>query len=164
MLIREASKADLPAILEIYNDAVTSSTAIWNEIVVDLENRKDWLAARRAKGFPVLVAETDGVVSGYASYGDWRAFDGYRHTVEHSVYVEKSRRGAGTGRALMEALLDYARNAGVHVMIAAIEGENSASIKLHETLGFQHTGRYPEVGTKFGRWLDLVTMQYLFRD
>lgn len=155
--------ADLPAILEIYNDAVTSSTAIWNEIVVDLDNRKDWLAARRAKGFPVLVAETDGVVSGYASYGDWRAFDGYRHTVEHSVYVEKSRRGAGTGRALMEALLAYARNAGVHAMIAAIEGENSASIKLHETLGFQHTGRYPEVGTKFGRWLDLVTMQYLFR-
>ena len=81
MLIRDAVEADLPAILEIYNDAVMNSTAIWNEIVVDLDNRKTWLAARRAKGFPVLVAERDGVVLGYASYGDWRAFDGYRHTV-----------------------------------------------------------------------------------
>ena len=164
MLLREAREADLPAILEIYNDAVISSTAIWNEIVVDLDNRKAWLAARRAKGFPVLVAEKDGDVIGYASYGDWRAFDGYRHTVEHSVYVEKSRRGGGVGRALMDALLVHAGAAGVHVMIAAIEAENTGSIKLHEKLGFRHTGRYAEVGTKFGRWLDLVTMQYLFSD
>nr|WP_272212573.1 GNAT family N-acetyltransferase [Marinicella sp. W31]MDC2878487.1 GNAT family N-acetyltransferase [Marinicella sp. W31] len=162
MLIRDAGAADLPAILEIYNDAVLHSTAIWNEILVDLENRKSWLETRHARGFPVLVAEQDGTVIGYASYGDWRPFDGYRHTVEHSVYVHKDCRGAGAGRLLMEALLAHARQAGVHAMIAAIEGDNKASIALHERLGFFHTGRYPEVGTKFGLWLDLVTMQYRF--
>lgn len=164
MLIRDAVEADLPAILEIYNDAVMNSTAIWNEIVVDLDNRQTWLAARRAKGFPVLVAEREGVVLGYASYGDWRAFDGYRHTVEHSVYVRSDARGGGIGRALMEGLLAYAKKAGVHAMIAAIEAGNTGSIALHEKLGFFHTGRYPQVGTKFGRWLDLVTMQYLFAE
>lgn len=164
MLIRDATEADLPAILEIYNDAVIHSTAIWNEITVDLGNRKAWLAARRAKGFPVLAAERDGAVLGYASYGDWRAFDGYRHTVEHSVYVDKEARGGGIGRALMEALLARAKEAGVHAMIAAIEADNAPSIALHERLGFFHTGRYREVGTKFGRWLDLVTMQYRFAD
>ncbi|WP_180898529.1 GNAT family N-acetyltransferase [Martelella soudanensis] len=164
MLIRDAGEADLPAILEIYNDAVIHSTAIWNEIVVDLDNRTAWLAARRARDFPVLAAERDGVVLGYASYGDWRAFDGYRHTVEHSVYVRSDVRGGGIGRALMEALLVYAKNAGVHAMIAAIEAGNAPSIALHERLGFFHTGRYPQVGVKFGRWLDLVTMQYLFAE
>ncbi|WP_319519138.1 GNAT family N-acetyltransferase [uncultured Martelella sp.] len=164
MLIRDAKEADLPVVLEIYNDAVLHSTAIWNEILVDLENRKAWLAARNARGFPVLVAEREGAVIGYASYGDWRPFDGYRHTVEHSVYVHKDRRGGGAGRALMEALLAHARQAGMHAMIAAIEGDNTASIALHERLGFFHVGRYPEVGTKFGRWLDLVTMQYRFAD
>jgi len=164
MLIRDAVEADLPALLEIYNHAVVNSTAIWNEIIVDLENRKGWLAARHDKGFPVLVAENDeGVVIGYASYGDWRAFDGYRHSVEHSVYVHAEKRGGGAGKKLMQALLERARENGVHVMIAAIEAENAVSIKLHERLGFEHTGRYSEVGTKFGRWLDLVTMQYLFK-
>ncbi|QQM31479.1 N-acetyltransferase [Martelella lutilitoris] len=164
MLIRNAREADLPAILEIYNDAVLNSTAIWNDILVDLDNRKAWLEARAARGFPVLAAERDGAVIGYASYGDWRPFDGYRHTVEHSVYVHRDCRGGGAGRRLMEALLDHARENGVHAMIAAIEGENITSIALHERLGFFHVGRYPEVGTKFGRWLDLVTMQYRFGD
>ena len=162
MPIRHAIETDLPVILDIYNDAVINSTAIWNDIVIDLDNRKTWLAARHARGFPVLVVEEDGKVAGYASYGDWRPFDGYKHTVEHSVYVHKDHRGRGHGRKLMEALLDHAGEAGVHAMIAAIEGENAASIALHEKLGFAHIGRYPEVGTKFGRWLDLVTMQYTF--
>ncbi|AJY45655.1 GNAT family N-acetyltransferase [Martelella endophytica] len=162
MPIRHATEADLPVILDIYNDAVINSTAIWNEIVIDLDNRKAWLAARQARSFPVLVAEEEGRVAGYASYGDWRSFDGYKHTVEHSVYVHKDHQGRGHGRKLMEALLDHAGEAGLHAMIAAIEGENAASIALHEKLGFVHIGRYPEVGTKFGRWLDLVTMQYTF--
>lgn len=165
MHIREATEADLPVILEIYNHAVVHSTAIWNDIVVDLDNRKAWLSARRAKGFPVLVAEADdGSVAGYASYGNWRDFDGYKFTVEHSVYVHESRRGGGVGKLLMGALLEHARAAGIHAMIAAIEGGNTVSIGLHERLGFVRIGHYPEVGTKFGRWLDLVTMEYLFRD
>jgi phosphinothricin acetyltransferase len=157
--IRDASEADLPGVLDIYNDAVANTTAIWNETLVDLVNRQEWLAARRARGFPVLVAVVDGKVAGYASYGDWRAFDGYRHTVEHSVYVHRDARGLGIGRSLMRALITRAAQAGVHVMIAAVEAENTASIRLHESLGFRVVGRFSEVGTKFGRWLDLTCLE-----
>ncbi|TCV71420.1 MULTISPECIES: GNAT family N-acetyltransferase [Neorhizobium] len=158
-LVRDATEADLPIIMEIYNDAVANTTAIWNDVLVDLQNRKEWFAARKAKGFPVLVAELDGKVAGYASYGDWRAFDGYRHTVEHSVYVHRDARGGGIGRLLMQELIARAASNGVHVMIAAIESENDASIRLHEKLGFRIAGKFSEVGTKFGRWLDLTCME-----
>ncbi|WP_313194105.1 N-acetyltransferase family protein [Shinella zoogloeoides] len=157
--IRDAAEADLPGIMDIYNDAVANTTAIWNEAVVDLENRKAWFTARRERGFPVLVAVRGRQVLGYASYGDWRAFDGYRHTVEHSVYVQKDARGSGTGKRLLKALIDRASFNGIHVMIAGIEAENTASIKLHEKLGFRVVGRFSEVGIKFGRWLDLTCME-----
>jgi L-amino acid N-acyltransferase YncA len=157
--IRDAVEADLPGILDIYNDAVTNTTAIWNEAVVDLANRKAWFSARRERGFPVLVAVRGKQVIGYASYGDWRAFDGYRHTVEHSVYVRSDARGTGTGKRLLKALIDRASFNGVHVMIAGIEAENTASIKLHEKLGFRVVGRFSEVGIKFSRWLDLTCME-----
>ncbi|MFC3163767.1 GNAT family N-acetyltransferase [Ciceribacter thiooxidans] len=159
--IRDATEADLAVIRDIYNDAVEHTTAIWNEQLIDVENRRAWMELRRAKGFPVLVAELDGKVAGYASYGDWRAFDGYRHTVEHSVYVHKDARGAGIGKALMEALIGRAREGRVHVMIAAIEAGNTASIRLHERMGFRLVGIHREVGTKFGRWLDLAMMELM---
>ena len=158
-LVRDATEADLPIIMEIYNDAVANTTAIWNDVLVDLQNRKEWFAARKAKGFPVLVAELDGKVAGYASYGDWRAFDGYRHTVEHSVYAHRDARGGGIGRLLMQELIARAASNGMLVMIAAIESENDASIRLHEKLGFRIAGKFSEVGTKFGRWLDLTCME-----
>ncbi|KEC76073.1 UNVERIFIED_ORG: phosphinothricin acetyltransferase [Rhizobium esperanzae] len=159
VLIRDATEADLPAIREIYNHAVEHTTAIWNETLVDLDNRREWMRARQGRGFPVIVAELSGKVAGYASYGDWRAFDGYRHTVEHSVYVDKDCRGAGIGETLMRELIVRAAAADVHVMIAGIEAENTASIRLHEKLGFRIAGRFSEVGTKFGRWLDLTCME-----
>ncbi|MGV1870457.1 N-acetyltransferase family protein [Agrobacterium rosae] len=157
--LRDATVDDLPCIMEIYNDAVLNTTAIWNEILVDLENRKEWFKIRKDRGFPVIVAIKDGAVAGYASYGDWRAFDGYRHTREHSIYVHKNARGAGLGKLLMQALIDHAKTNDVHVLIGAIESENTASIRLHETLGFRVAGRFSEVGTKFGRWLDLTCME-----
>ena len=157
--IRDAVEADLPGIMDIYNDAVANTTAIWNEAIVDLANRKAWFSARRERGFPVLVAMRGKQVIGYASYGDWRAFDGYRHTVEHSVYVRGDSRGTGTGKRLLKALIDRASFNGVHMMIAGIEAENNASIKLHEKLGFRVVGRFSEVGIKFGRWLDLTCME-----
>ena len=159
VIIRDATETDLPIIRDIYNDAVEHTTAIWNETLVDLDNRIAWYQARKARGFPVLVAERDGRVLGYASYGDWRAFDGYRHTVEHSVYVDKDARGAGAGKKLMQALIAHATEAGMHVMIAGIEAENMASISLHAGLGFKMVGRFSEVGIKFGRWLDLACME-----
>ncbi|MCJ8517374.1 phosphinothricin acetyltransferase [Pseudorhizobium tarimense] len=158
-VIRAATEADLPAIMEIYNDAVANTTAIWNDNQVDLANRQEWFKARQAKNFPVLVAELGGQVAGYASYGDWRAFEGFRHSVEHSVYVHKEHRGAGLGRHLMTALIAVAGERSIHVMIACVEAGNAASVRLHESLGFRNVGTFSEVGTKFGRWLDLTCLE-----
>jgi L-amino acid N-acyltransferase len=159
ILVRDAVEADLETIRDIYNHAVEHTTAIWNETLVDVENRRQWWQARVAKSYPVLVADRDGKALGYASYGDWRAFDGYRHTVEHSVYVDKDARGLGLGEMLMRALVARASTGGIHVMIAGIEKENAASIRLHEKLGFRTVGTFSQVGTKFGRWLDLTCME-----
>lgn len=157
--IRPATEADIPAILAIYNDAVLNTTAIWNETPADLDNRRAWFATRKAQGYPVLVADSGGGAIGYASFGDWRSFEGYRHTVEHSVYVANGVRGGGIGSALVLALLEAARGLGKHVMLGGIEAGNVASIRLHEKLGFVETARMPGVGVKFGRRLDLVFMQ-----
>jgi len=158
--IRDATPEDMEAVCEIYNDAVENTTAIWNEVRVDVANRVDWLAARRKAGFPVLVALNQaGVVVGYASFGDWRAFDGYRHTVEHSVYIRNDQRGQGIAGVLMKALIERAGELGKHIMVGAIEAGNTSSIRLHEKLGFEQVGLMKEVGMKFGKWLDLVFMQ-----
>jgi L-amino acid N-acyltransferase len=159
VIVRPAGDADLAAILAIYNDAVRDTTAIWNDTVVDLDNRRAWWLARTAQGYPVLVAEFAGAIVGYASFGDFRAFDGYRHTVEHSVYIAAGARGRGIAPLLIGALVERARALGKHVMIAGIAADNDVSLRLHARLGFIETGRLPEVGRKFGRWLDLVFMQ-----
>ncbi|MBP0599804.1 N-acetyltransferase [Herbaspirillum sp. LeCh32-8] len=165
MLIREANAGDVPGIAAIYNDAVNNTTAIWNETPVSEQNRLEWLNTRQASGYPVLVAVSPAdEVLGYATFGDWRAFDGYRHTVEHSVYVHKDRRGAGIGKQLMQVLIDKARALGKHVMVAGIEANNRGSVALHEKLGFEHVGHLKQVGTKFGQWLDLAFLQLTLDD
>jgi L-amino acid N-acyltransferase len=158
-IIRPAVEADLPAILAIYNDAVAKTTAIWNDQPVDLANRRAWFVGRVGQGFPVLVAEEDGLTVGYGSFGDFRPFDGYRFTVEHSVYVAEGVRRRGIASALLASLEERARDMGKHVMVGGIASDNDASLRLHERLGFVETGRMSEVGFKFGRWLDLVLMQ-----
>jgi phosphinothricin acetyltransferase len=161
-IIRDAVPADLPAVRDIYNDAVLNTTAIWNEQPVDLANRQAWFDARQAQAYPILVAvdQLDAVV-GYASYGDWRPFEGFRHSVEHSVYVRADQRGNGLGPKLLTELIERARAGNKHVMVAAIESGNTASIRLHDRLGFKITGQMPQVGIKFGRWLDLTFMQVI---
>ncbi len=161
MIIRDANHGDIDEVAAIYNDAVTQTTAIWNEATVDAANRSAWLADRQRAGYPLLVAvdAQDGVL-GYASFSDWRAWDGYRHTVEHSIYVRADRRGTGIGEALLVALIDRAREIGKHVMVAGIEAKNAGSIRLHEKLGFEHAGHLKQVGAKFGQWLDLVFLQF----
>ena len=157
--IRPATEADLPAILAIYNDAVVNTAAIWNDDIVDLDNRIAWFRTRLGQGFPVLVAVEGETVLGYASYGDFRAFQGYRFTVENSIYVATSARGKGAGSALLSALVDAAKEQGKHMMVAGIEAGNDVSIRLHEKQGFVETARMPELGFKFGRYLDLVFLQ-----
>ncbi|ADO48621.1 GNAT family N-acetyltransferase [[Enterobacter] lignolyticus] len=159
MTIRYACKDDCAAIAEIYNHAVVHTAAIWNDQTVDTDNRIAWYEARQLLGYPVLVSEDNGVITGYASFGDWRAFDGFRHTVEHSVYVHPQHQGKGLGRLLLTRLISEAKRVGKHVMVAGIESQNAASLKLHASLGFITTAQMPQVGTKFGRWLDLTFMQ-----
>jgi len=162
MIIRDAISADLPAIRDIFNDAVLNTTAIWMDSTVDLANREAWFAARAQQGYPILVVLDDSSdVVGYASFGDWRPFDGFCNTVEHSVYVRADQRGKGLGPLLMQALIGRAKACGKHVLVAAIESGNAASIRLHERLGFSITGQMPQVGRKFGRWLDLTFMQLI---
>ena len=159
VIIRPAAETDLAAILAIYNHAVAHTTAIWNETHADIANRKTWFAARAAQAYPVLVAEEEAIVVGYGSFGDFRPFDGYRFTVEHSVYVAEGKRRRGIATALLTALTERAREMGKRVMVAGIASDNDASLRLHERHGFFETGRMPEVGFKFERWLDLVLMQ-----
>ena len=115
--------------------------------------------SRVEAGHPVLVALRDGAVLGYAGYGPFRPYDGYRETVELSVYVAQDSRRMGIAGALMTALEAEARKRGVHVMVGGIAAENEASIRLHLRHGFVETARMPQVGRKFGRYLDLVFMQ-----
>ena len=164
MHIRDAEILDLETIAEIYNDAVVNTTAIWNETTVDVDNRAAWLAERLRAGYPVIVASSDDGVLGYATFGDWLPYDGYRYTVEHSVYVRGDQRGRGIGKTLMIELIERARALGKHVMVAAVESENVGSIALHARLGFVETGRMTQVGTKFGRWLDLTFLQLTLDD
>ena len=159
MNIRPATDADLDAVLEIHNAAIRDSLAIWSEHEVDRSDRERWLAEQHANGHPAIVAEINGVVAGYASYSQWRGKSGYRYTVENSVYVASGFQRQGIARLLMVELLDIARQRGMHVMIAAIEAGNTASIALHEQLGFEPPVIMREVGTKFDRWLDLALMR-----
>ncbi len=159
MLIRAARADDLVAICAIFNAVIVTTTASFTTATVDLANRTAWMQGRVAKGFPVLVAVVDGQVAGYASYGPFRAGEGYDQTVEHSVHVTAEFRAQGMGRALLTALIAHARAAGRHVMVGAIDADNAASLALHLTAGFVSVGHLSQVGFKFGRWLDLVLVQ-----
>jgi L-amino acid N-acyltransferase len=158
LTIRHATEADLSAILAIYNDAVMKTTAIWNEAPSDLASRQVWFAQRKSAGFPVLVADDDKVL-GYGTFGEFRPFEGYRYTVEHAVYVLDEAQGRGIGKMLLQELIKEARRLGKRVMVGAIDASNYASLALHETMGFEETGRMPGVGEKFGKRLDLVLVQ-----
>jgi phosphinothricin acetyltransferase len=158
MLIRDATEADLPGILTIYNQVIATSTAVYTETQSTLEDRRAWFAARRAANFPVLVADQDSLL-GFASFGDFRPWPGYARSVEHSVHVSEAARGRGIGTALVQRLIAEAQTRGKHVMIAGIDGTNTASIALHRKLGFTEAGRLREVARKFGTWLDLLFMQ-----
>ena len=161
VIVRDAGEADLPAILEIYNAAVLNETSIWNDDVSDLADRRAWWQARTAQGFPVYVADVDGAVSGYGTFGEFRANQGYRFAVEHSIYVPATAQRRGIGSVLLTRLIAEARRTNKHAMVGGIASDNVGSIALHQRFGFVETGRLPQVGFKFGRWLDLVFMQKL---
>ena len=157
--IHTATRDELPQILAIYNEVIRNTTAVYSDSEVTLEDREKWFEAKLAQGYPVLVATDSSGVAGFGTFGDFRAWPCYRHSVEHSVHVRADRRRRGVGRALVLALIEAAAAMQKHVMIAGIDAENVISISLHEDLGFEVVGHFREVGRKFGRWLDLKFMQ-----
>lgn len=167
MTVRDAVADDAAAIAAIQNALLDSTAIEWTDVPHTIDGRREWIARHQAAGEAVVVAEVDGEVVGFGAWGDFRdstRWPGYRVVAEHTIHVRESHWGAGVGRLLLDALVDSARRAGKHVLVAAIDGDNDASIRFHERLGFVEVARMPEVGTKHGRWLDLVLLQLRLDD
>ena len=171
--IRDATEDDLPSILEIYNEAILNTTANWSDEPVDMDDRRQWMRDLQANGFPLFVAVPIGgedrtdtpltkqspPVLGYAGYGTFRGKSGYRFTAEVTIYTHVEARGQGVGSTLMQKVIDTAIEKGLHTLVGGIDGGNSTSIRFHEKFGFVEMARMPEIGYKFGRWLDLTFLQ-----
>ncbi|MFT3956738.1 MAG: GNAT family N-acetyltransferase [Piscinibacter sp.] len=150
------------AILDIFNEAIETSTALYDYRPRPLASMEPWFAAKDKGNFPVIgVEDGAGTLVAVGSFGTFRAWPAYKYSVEHSVYVHKDHRDQGLGLKVMQALLAAARERQVHAMVGGIDAGNAGSIALHERLGFRHVGTLPQVGFKFGRWLDLAFYQLL---
>jgi len=160
MQIRDAVQADFDQITAIYNEVLTNSTAIYNDRPATVEERISWWRSRIAQDFPVLVATDGAHIAGFATFGDFRAWPGYRFTVEGTVHIHAGSRGHGVGTELLKAILAGAKAMGKHVMMAGVDSDNTASLRFLERFGFERAGHLREVGYKFDRYLDLVFLQY----
>ena len=150
------------AILDIFNEAIVNSTALYDYNPRTLDSMVSWFATKAAQHFPVIGAINEAnTLLGFASYGTFRAWPAYKYTVEHSIYIYPEHRGKGIGCALMQQLIAAAMARQYHVMIGGIDVTNTASIALHQQLGFVHAGTIKHAGFKFGRWLDLAFYQLL---
>ncbi|MCX6006613.1 MAG: GNAT family N-acetyltransferase [Chloroflexi bacterium] len=163
VVIRKASAADVLAITEIYNDAILNLTATFDTQPKTLEEQNKWFEDHRAQ-FPVLVAEQEGRIAGWASLSRWSDRCAYSGTAEGSLYINAKDRNTGLGRKLLSAILDEGQKVGLHTVIARIVEGNAASIHLCESLGFTHIGTMREVGRKFGKLLDVQMMQKIFTE
>ena len=151
-----------PAILAIFNDAIANSTALYEYEPRTMNTMRTWFEAKAKGRFPVLGLESDeGKLMGFASYGTFRAYPGFKYSVEHSVYVDSRFRGRGVGRRLLGEIIEAAKSQEYHMMIGGIDADNEASIALHKSLGFTHCASIKQAGFKFGRWLDLEFYQLL---
>ena len=159
--IRNAIEADLPAILEIYNDVLLTTTAVYSDVPHTLEMRQGWFSERKSGGFPVIVTEQDGEIVGFATYGHFRVWPCYRFTVEHSVYVHRDKRGQGISKILLTEIINHAKTAGKHALIAGVDSENEVSLALHKKFGFERVAHFKQVGFKFERWLDLIFLELI---
>jgi L-amino acid N-acyltransferase len=158
VIVRSATAADAASIASLLNAHVATTTIEWTDTPQTPNSILEWLGEHET----VLVAEEQSEIVGVAAFGWFRDVvkrPGYRFTVENTIHVREDRWGSGVGQALMRALVDAARESGKHTMIAAIDSANESSIRFHKRLGFVEVGRMPQIGAKFGRWLDLVLLQ-----
>lgn len=161
MKIRLAERTDVPAMREIFNEVLRNSNSIYRENEVTLEDRYAWFDEKIEHGFPIFGAYEGDQLVGYAGYGSWRSAQGYRKSVELTIYVDQKFRGSGIGSELMKTIIKQAKSDGHHVMIGAIDSDNQQSINFHKRFGFIETARMPEVALKKNKWLTLVFMQKL---
>jgi L-amino acid N-acyltransferase YncA len=161
MTVRPATRADLQGIHDIYNDAVLTTTATYDYEPRTLEHRTAWFDEHVKQNYAVFVAEANGRIVGWSALNPYHARMGYRFTSENSVYVAADQRGKGVGKLLLEPLITAARKRGLRAIIAAIDADNEASIRLHARFGFEKVGHFKKVGYKFDRWLDVVYMELL---
>lgn len=163
--VRPATEADLQAIHRVYNDAIRETTATWDEEPWTLAARVAWWREHAADPTcPVIAAEVGGVCAGFAYLSWYRRKSGYRFTREDTLYVAPPFQGQGLGRALLTALVGEARRLDLHTLVAVVEASNTASLALHQALGFATVGTEREIGFKFGRWLDATTLQLLLAE
>jgi L-amino acid N-acyltransferase YncA len=163
MIVRPATTSDADTIAVLLNAHLATTTIEWAETPQTPGSILEWLDQHET----VLVADEQGEVLGVAAYGWFRDAvkrPGYRFSVENTIHVREDRWATGVGRSLMEALINEARKSGKHTMIAAIDSTNETSMRFHRRLGFVEVARMPEVGAKFGRWLDLVLLQLRLED
>jgi len=158
-MIRQAIERDLTKILEIYNDAVLNTTAVYTYNVQSLAERKAWFQRKNKDQLPVLVFEENHQVLGFATYGPFRAWPAYKYTIEHSVYVDTASRKLGIGSELLKEIINFADKQKVATIVAGINASNDHSIRMHMKLGFEYSGTIKRAGFKFGRWLDLAFYQ-----
>jgi len=155
ILIRDVTLDDAPAIADIYNPYVLNTVITFEENVVTPEDIVARINGVKALGFPYLVIEQNQQVIGYAYANQWRSRAAYRHTVETSIYLDQALAGKGLGTMLYEELLEKLKSLGIHVVLGGITLPNPVSVGLHEKLGFKKVAHFPQVGYKFGRWLDV---------
>lgn len=150
---------DIPEVLEIYNDIILTSKAVYRYEIQSLDEKVKWFREQQALGNPLLVFDDNGMVAGFATYSQFRPYPGYKYTMEHSVYVHKEHYQKGIATNLMLQLIEIAKEQAVKTLVAGIDGENIGSIKAHEKLGFEYAGTIKNAGYKFEQWLDLVFYQ-----
>ena len=159
--VRLATENDLPAILDIYNDIIMHTTAVYYYEPHTLEMRMQWFEERKQKGFPVFVAEEEGNILGMSTIGPFRQPTAYQFSVENTVHVAAHARGRGVGKLLMPPVIEAAGKLKMHTIIAGIDAGNEVSLHLHRNFGFVEVAHFKEVGFKFGRWLDLKFLQLI---
>ena len=159
MIIRDAVEGDIPVITDIFNSVIDSSNSVYREERVPQSERLEWLRDKRSNGYPIIVVEQDGIVVAYGGFGSFRAAQGYRLTVEHTIHVAEAYRKRGIGRAILSELITRAKEGGYHLMIGAIDSENVGSIMLHEDFGFAECARIKDAALKHGKYLTLVLME-----